>query len=38
MGPCGPGLYQDDITCDIKEEYRNWLRLTQSNKTATMKY
>lgn len=35
MGTWGPGLYQDDITCDIKEEYRNWLRLTQSNKIAT---
>lgn len=35
MGAWGPGLYQDDVTCDIKEEYRNWLKLTQSNKIAT---
>lgn len=35
MGTWGPGLYQDDVTCDIKEEYRNWLKLTQSNEIAT---
>lgn len=35
MGTWGVGLYQDDVACDVRDDYRNWLRLTQSNEKAT---
>lgn len=35
MGAWGPGLYQDDTTCDIKEEYLNLLRVGYTNIDAT---
>lgn len=35
MGTWGVGLYQDDVTCDIKEEYLNRLRIGYSNIEAT---
>lgn len=34
MGAWGPGLYQDDVTCDIKEEYVNWLKIGKTNEEA----
>lgn len=35
MGAWGVGLYQDDVTCDIKEEYLDRLRIGYSNIDAT---
>jgi len=35
MGAWGTGLYQDDITCDIKDEYLDLLRVGYSNIDAT---
>lgn len=35
MGAWGTGLYQDDVACDIKEEYINRLKIGQSNLEAT---
>ncbi len=35
MGAWGAGLYQDDVTCDVKEEYLNQLRIGKSNEEAT---
>lgn len=35
MGAWGVGLYQDDVTCDIKEEYLDCLRVGKSNIEAT---
>ncbi len=35
MGAWGTGLYQDDVTCDIKEEYLNRLRIGYTNIEAT---
>lgn len=35
MGAWGPGLYQDDVTCDVKDEYINRLRVGYSNNKAT---
>lgn len=34
MGAWGTGLYQDDDTCDIKEEYLNYLRIGKTNEEA----
>ena len=34
MGAWGTGLYQDDDTCDIKEEYLTYLRIGMSNEEA----
>ena len=34
MGAWGTGLYQDDDTCDIKDEYLTYLRLGMSNEEA----
>lgn len=34
MGTWGTGLYQDDDTCDIKEEYLNYLRIGKTNEEA----
>ena len=34
MGAWGTGLYQDDDTCDIKEEYLAYLRIGMSNEEA----
>jgi len=36
MGVWGVGLYQDDVTCDVKEEYLNWLRIGKTNIEATL--
>ena len=36
MGAWGAGLYQDDVTCDVKEEYLNWLRIGKTNIEATL--
>ena len=36
MGAWGVGLYQDDVTCDIKEEYLDRLRLGFTNMEATI--
>jgi len=36
MGVWGAGLYQDDVTCDVKEEYLNWLRIGKTNIEATL--
>lgn len=35
MGTWGPGLYQDDVACDIKSEYVNRLKIGQTNIEAT---
>lgn len=35
MGTWGPGLYQDDVACDIKSEYANRLKIGMSNIEAT---
>lgn len=35
MGTWGVGLYQDDITCDIQDEYLDWLRIGKTNEEAT---
>ena len=37
MGAWGTGLYQDDTTDDIKEEYLNYLRIGLTNEEATNK-
>ena len=34
MGAWGPGLYQDDVTCDVKDDYLDWLRTGASNEEA----
>ncbi len=31
----GPGLYQDDVTCDIRTSYLDWLRVGKTNLEAT---
>ena len=36
MGAWGVGLYQDDVTCDIRAEYLNRLRLGFTNMEATI--
>ncbi len=36
MGAWGPGLYQDDVTLDVKDEYLNWLRIGKTNEEATI--
>lgn len=35
MGAWGTGLYQDDVTCDIRDDYLNRLRIGYSNVEAT---
>ena len=35
MGIWGYGLYQDDVTCDVKSDYLNWLRVGKTNEEAT---
>ena len=35
MGIWGCGLYQDDVTCDVKSNYLNWLRVGKTNEEAT---
>ena len=35
MGAWGAGLYQDDVSCDVKEGYRDWLSVGKSNEEAT---
>ena len=35
MGIWGCGLYQDDVTCDVKSDYLNWLRVGKTNEEAT---
>lgn len=35
MGVWGTGLYQDDVTCDVKEEYLNRLKIGMSDEEAT---
>lgn len=35
MGTWGTGIYQDDLTCEIKDEYLNRLRVGMSNQEAT---
>lgn len=35
MGTWGVGLFQDDVTCDIKQEYLNRLRIGYTNEEAT---
>lgn len=34
MGVWGTGLYQDDVTCDVKEEYLNRLRIGMTDEDA----
>lgn len=36
MGTCGTGLYDDDVACDVKEEYLNFLRIGMRNEEATI--
>ena len=35
MGAWGVKLYQDDVTCDVRDEYINWLKLKRDNEEAT---
>lgn len=35
MGAWGTGLYQDDVTCDVRNDYLNRLRIGYSNVEAT---
>ena len=35
MSTWGCGLYQDDVTCDVKDDYLNWLRVGKTNEEAT---
>ena len=35
MGAWGAGLYQDDVTCDVKDDYLNRLRIGYTNEEAT---
>ncbi len=37
MGAWGTGLYQDDTTCDIKDEYITYLQIGITNEEATKK-
>lgn len=37
MGAWGTGLYQDDTTCDIKDDYITYLRIGMTNEEATKK-
>ena len=37
MGTWGTGLYQDDTTCDIKDDYITYLRIGMTNEEATKK-
>ncbi len=32
MGTWGPGLYSDDVACDVKEYYMNCLRAEKKQK------
>ncbi len=34
MGTWGPGLYSDDVACDVKEYYMNCLREEMSGEEA----
>lgn len=35
MGAWGAGLYQDDVTCDIKDDYLDRLKIGYPNEEAT---
>lgn len=35
MGAWGTGLYQDDTTCDIKEDYITYLKVGTTNEEET---
>lgn len=35
MGAWGTGIYQDDVTCDVKDDYLNFLRVGMTNEEAT---
>ena len=35
MGAWAVGLYQDDVTCDVRSDYLNWLKIGYSNIEAT---
>ena len=35
MGAWGPGLYSDDVTCDVKDEYLKYLKEGKTNEEAT---
>lgn len=35
MGVWGTNLYQDDVACDVRDEYLDWLRVGYSNADAT---
>ena len=37
MGAWGTGMYQDDTTCDIKDEYITYLQIGMTNEEATKK-
>ena len=37
MGAWGTGLYQDDTTCDIKDDYITYLKVGMTNEEATKK-
>ena len=37
MGAWGTGLYQDDTTCDIKDDYITYLKVGMTNEEATRK-
>lgn len=37
MGTWGTGLYQDDTTCDIKDDYITYLQIGMTNEEATKK-
>lgn len=38
MGTWGTGIYQDDLTCEIREEYLNRLRVGMSIKRRQRTY
>lgn len=35
MGACGTKLYQDDVTCDVRDEYIDWLKVESDNVKVT---
>ncbi len=35
MGAWGTGIYQDDVTCDVKDDYLDRLRVGMTNEKTT---
>ena len=35
MGAWGTKLYQDDVTCDVRDEYIDWLKVESDNVKVT---